>query len=135
MKLRTPAYAKAFLLSTLLSFSSHALAAELIMFTRNGCAYCLLWDKQIGPIYSKTDEAIRAPLKKVNLDSGNTTDPILLEAVSVTPTFVLIDQGREIGRFAGYSDDLTFWSQLSVLLKKLDPIAGSRMPSIQGSYK
>jgi hypothetical protein len=38
----------------------------------------------------------------------------------LTPLFVLVDQGREIGRIRGYPGEDHFWGLLGVLMKKLD---------------
>ena len=96
-------------------------AAELILYTRKGCAYCVLWEREIGQIYPRTEEAARAPLRRVRTDQPQASDPVLTPAVTVTPTFVLMDQGREIGRFSGYTGDLTFWSMLEMLMRRLPP--------------
>ncbi len=95
-------------------------AAELLMFTRADCVYCLLWERQIEPIYGKTDEAVTAPLRKVRTDRPLPEDAFLTPPVRVTPTFVLMENGREVGRFAGYNDDATFWANLGMLLRRLD---------------
>ncbi|MEN8838669.1 MAG: hypothetical protein ABF266_10935, partial [Celeribacter marinus] len=34
-----------------------------------------------------------------------------------TPTFVLVDEGRELMRIEGYGGDDLFWSMLSVILR------------------
>jgi hypothetical protein len=46
-------------------FSSlgNARAAELIMFEQAGCAWCETFDREIAPIYPKTAEGRRAPLR------------------------------------------------------------------------
>jgi len=114
------------LLASLVLFGGlamHALpasAAELLLFTRKGCAYCVLWEREIGGIYPKTDEARAAPLRRIHTDKPQASDPRLEPPVSVTPTFVLMDGTREIGRFSGYTNDLTFWSMLSVLLQRME---------------
>ena len=96
-----------------------ASAAELLLYTRKGCAYCVLWEREIGGLYPKTDEARTAPLRRVQTDRPQPGDPRLDPPVSVTPTFVLMDGAREIGRFSGYTNDLTFWSMLTVLLQRM----------------
>lgn len=93
-------------------------AAELLLYTRKGCAYCVLWEREIGGIYPKTPEAQTAPLRRVHLDKPRASDPVLSPAVTVTPTFVLMDGTVEIGRFSGYTNDLTFWSMLEVLMQR-----------------
>jgi hypothetical protein len=39
--------------------------------------------------------------------------------VRYTPTFVLVDRGREIGRIVGYPGEDFFWELLAGLIKKL----------------
>lgn len=106
-----------------------AMAAELVLFTRKGCPYCVLWERQIGSIYPRTEESAIAPLRRVQTDRPAPTDPRLDPPVTVTPTFVLLDGDREVGRFSGYTDDLTFWSMLTVLIKRLDATGAADAPS------
>src|SRR5450759_2512855 len=44
---------------------SNARAAELVMFEQAGCAWCEAFDREIAPIYGKTEEGLRAPLRRV----------------------------------------------------------------------
>lgn len=111
---------KAALLVATVACTVAASAAELLMFTRAGCPYCVLWEREIEPIYGKTDEAITAPLRKVHTDRPMPKDAHLIPPVRVTPTFVLMDNGKEIGRFSGYNDDATFWANLGMLMRRLD---------------
>lgn len=96
-------------------------AAELVMFESPTCHYCEQWHAELGPIYPKTAESDRAPLRRVNLHQDRPADLRDIRAVSFTPTFVLVDAGREVGRITGYAGDEFFWFQLSELLKKLPP--------------
>lgn len=96
-------------------------AAELIMFEHAGCPWCQLWHREIGPVYPKTDEGKQAPLRRITLAPAMKLDFTLLEPVVATPTFVLVENGREIGRLTGYRDDDSFWGLLGVLLKQLPP--------------
>ena len=47
-------------------------------------------------------------------------DLAFIERERLTPLFVLVDKGREIGRIRGYPGEDSFWSLLSVLMRKLD---------------
>ena len=89
-------------------------AAELILFERADCPICLRWDREVAPIYPKTDEAARAPLRRVTL--GSDPGVILREPVRYTPTFVLAVDGAERGRVTGYRDAATFWGLLNTML-------------------
>src|ERR1035437_9590844 len=50
-------------------------------------------------------------------------DLAFIETERLTPLFVLVDRGREIGRIRGYPGEDHFWGQLGVLMKKLDASA------------
>lgn len=97
-------------------------AAELVMVERAGCAWCERWEKDVAPAYMQSEEGRRAPLRRVSLDRGQPALQ-LKEPVRFTPTFILVEQDREIGRITGYLDNAMFWGLLGVLLGKLDPPA------------
>lgn len=102
--------------------ASSVFAAELLMYQRQGCLWCLAWDRDIGPIYGKTEFGQRAPLRVVDLVRER--PPISLKTrVVYTPTFVLVEHGREVGRIEGYPGDAHFWGMLEQLVRRL-PFAG-----------
>jgi hypothetical protein len=97
---------------------SAADAAELVMYRRDGCPYCARWDREIGPIYSKTEISRRAPIRMVNL-SRDRDLPIKHGPIIFTPTFLLVENGQEVGRMEGYTGDEFFWVRLANLLAML----------------
>jgi hypothetical protein len=97
---------------------STADAAELVMYRRDGCPYCARWDREIGPIYSKTEISRRAPIRMVNL-SRDRDLPIKHGPIIFTPTFLLVENGQEVGRMEGYTGDEFFWVRLANLLAML----------------
>ncbi|WP_366558554.1 thioredoxin family protein [Rhodopseudomonas sp.] len=96
-------------------------SAELLMYERAGCVWCARWDRDVGPVYDKTDEAKVLPLRRINLDKPATGSVELTAPVHFTPTFVVSDHGREIGRITGYINDDAFWGLLGTLLSKIEP--------------
>ncbi len=90
------------------------------MFEQAGCEWCEAFDREIAPIYGKTDEGKRAPLRRVDISQDLPPDLAFIHAERITPLFVLIDKGREIGRIRGYPGEDNFWGLLGVLVKKLD---------------
>ncbi len=95
--------------------ASPTLAVELIMVERHGCHWCERWNAEIAPIYPKTEEGKRAPLRRLEINV--LPDEITFTSRPVfTPTFVLVDEGRELGRIEGYAGDEFFWFLLSQLL-------------------
>ena len=97
-----------------------ARAAELVMFEQAGCVWCAVFDREIAPVYAKTAEGQRAPLRRVSIDRALPPDLAFIQSERLTPLFVLVDKGREIGRIRGYPGDDNFWGLLGVLIKKLD---------------
>ena len=103
------------LLGASVAFCSSLAAAELVMVEQAGCHWCARWNAEIAHIYPKTEEGARAPLRRVDLrdlpdDIDFTSKPVF------TPTFVLVDDGRELGRIEGYAGDQFFWFLLKELL-------------------
>ena len=94
-------------------------AAELLMFREEGCYWCETWDKEIGPIYPKTTEGKRAPLRVSELSDGVPDYIAKNGRVHFTPTFVMVEDGKEIGRIPGYPGEDNFWWLLEELVKKL----------------
>ncbi len=101
----------------LVLMSGAASAAELVMIERADCPVCLRWNREIAPIYPKTPESRTAPLRRVTL--GHDPAIALTEPVLYTPTFILVDGRREVGRITGYFDDAIFWGLLEELLKTI----------------
>lgn len=98
--------------------STVASGAELYMFRRVGCPWCAAWDREIGPAYDKTEIGRRAPLRMVDIYGEH--PPIALKGrIIYTPTFVLIENGREVGRIEGYPGNQFFWGLLEGLLQQL----------------
>ena len=100
-------------------------AAELVMFRRDGCPWCAKWDREIGPIYPKTELGRRAPLRMVHLDRNVNPMVRTRGPIRYTPTFVLADNGEELGRIEGYPGDAHFWGLLEQLLES-NPAKGNR---------
>lgn len=113
---------------------TRARAAELVMFEQAGCSWCEAFDREIGPIYNKTDEGLRAPLRRVEISQALPADLSFIVVERLTPLFVLVENGREIGRIRGYGGPEAFWTQLFMLMEKLDR-AGTRSERTQRNEK
>lgn len=97
-------------------FALPAYAADLVMVEQTGCHWCAKWNKEISHIYPKTDEGLQAPLRRVDLH--DLPDDIAFKSRPVfTPTFVLMQDGQELGRIEGYGGDEFFWFLLGKLLE------------------
>jgi hypothetical protein len=102
------------------SSTTNARAAELVMFEQAGCAWCEAFDREIAPIYPKTAEGARTPLRRVDIAAALPSDLAFIAVERLTPLFVMVENGREIGRIRGYPGEDHFWGLFGVLIKTLD---------------
>lgn len=93
-----------------------AMAAELLLFEANGCYWCDRWKSEVGRYYHKTREGQVMPLRIVSLDRPMPADLSWLRGVRASPTFVLVDEGYELGRIVGYRNEDRFWMRVGKLL-------------------
>lgn len=91
------------------------------MFEEAGCPWCARWNAEIGPAYPKTWEGRRAPLERLDIHQPLPASLELESRPRFTPTFVLIEDGREVGRIEGYPGADFFWPLLDALLERLGP--------------
>jgi hypothetical protein len=122
-----PRLAGAVALTAALLMWSAAGAAELVIFERAGCPYCAQFDREIGPIYQKTDEGKAAPLRRVDIHAPVPPDLGSVTVERITPVFVLVDHGREIGRIRGYPGEDNFWGLLAGMIEDLPKSDGGKV--------
>lgn len=96
-----------------------AQGVELLMFEEPGCPWCKRWHAEVGPGYPLSPEGRLAPLRRLDLRSGAPAGIQLSRPVGASPTFVLIENGREIDRITGYPGADFFWGLLDQMLSKL----------------
>ena len=127
--LRSSAARRAFLLGAAglgtgraLGRAQAAEAARLVFLERGDCPYCRRWLRDVGEqAWNRSDLGGRAPLWRVDVAAGLPEALRFLTHWRFTPTFVLVREGREVGRIIGYNGDLFFWQQAEVLIGRLPP--------------
>ena len=105
------------LIFTVPILSENLTAAELIMVEQQGCYYCEEWKDQLGHIYPKTPEGKYAPLKTFDITEVDGIKGLERDVI-FTPTFILMEKNKELGRLEGYSSEDFFWELLEVILEK-----------------
>ena len=77
------------------------------------CGACRQFDGEVGAIYPKTNESLALPMERVLIDDWQAKRHQLVECASAavigTPTFLQIQNCRELDRITGYSDAELFW--------------------------
>lgn len=106
------------------------LAAELVMLEQPGCVWCKRFNDEVAPQYEKTEEGRKAPLRRVDITKPWPEDLASIARERLTPTFVLVHEGKEISRLRGYPGDEFFWGLLDNMLEKL-PAQANASPPIQ----
>ena len=109
-----PFWVLVFLLSPLIAHS-----AELLMIEEPGCVYCARFNHEIGPAYPNTAEGKLAPLRRLQLADPWPATLSQVRKATVTPTFILVENGKEVERLIGYPGDEHFWFLLGQMLQKL----------------
>ena len=99
---------------------------ELVMFEQPGCIYCARWNRDIAPIYPKTPEGAKAPLRRVDIADKAAYGVALKGPVVYTPTFVVSVDGHETARMEGYASDQFFWGLLTQHLAAVPPASQAR---------
>lgn len=91
---------------------------ELIMFETSLCNHCAVFDDDVAKLYKSHSLAQMAPMVKVNLDEVGTGRYHLNKPIQMVPTFVVMQNGKEIGRISGMVNKFAF---LAFVRDKLYP--------------
>ena len=101
-----------FILIASLSFATEKKThKELIFITSEYCPFCVAWEQDIGSLYHRTTYAKKAPLRRIDITEVEFELAEIVENIVGTPTFLIFQNGREIGRIEGYqSSEIFFWA-------------------------
>ena len=88
----------------------------MIMITDKNCLYCIVWEKQIGKIYPKTEIAEKFPLHRIEVKNFVNYTKYDLKKTNITPTFIFIKNDNEAGRIEGYTNPEMFWWQVDEII-------------------
>jgi len=91
---------------------------RLFMIEQRGCIYCAMWDREVGDAYHMTNEGRIAPLERLDLRAPAPEGVAFRSPPVFTPTFILVQDGQEIGRIDGYPGEDFFWGLLGRMLEK-----------------
>ena len=91
-------------------------ATQLLMIRQDGCIYCRQWEAVVAPAYATSPQGRAAPLRRIDIN-GPYPDGLALDRQPyVTPTFILIRNGQEMGRIEGYPGQKNFWRFLDRIM-------------------
>ena len=113
IRILAAAFSLALMLTTLPGWAG---PLRLLMVEKPGCIYCAAWDRAIAPGYAASDAGRAAPLMRVDIHGPYPNGLALARRPFVTPTFILLDNGSEVGRLEGHMTPAQFYPALSALL-------------------
>lgn len=94
---------------------------KLLMFQQEGCPWCARWNADVAPGYLKSSEGQEAPLERLDIHDPLPPGLTIARMPQFTPTFVLVQDGKEVGRIEGYPGADFFWGLLDQMLAKVAP--------------
>ena len=86
---------------------------QLLMITSSSCPWCEAFEEEVGSVYDQTEEAAFLPLRRHDFFAIMPDDLEQITPATMTPTFVILRDGAEIGRIIGYPGAELFWWRLS----------------------
>lgn len=93
-----------------------ATSQEIVVFETPTCVYCQLFRRDVLPGYQKSARAAELPIRFVDTNETDISKLPLAAPLSTLPTAVILREGREIGRIAGYTGPDTFHAVIAHLL-------------------
>jgi thioredoxin-related protein len=90
--------------------------AELIVFETKGCAYCFIFRRDVAPDYMRSPRAKDVPLRFIDVQQADISKMRLSGPLTMVPTIVLMQNGRETDRITGYMGPEPFFHMVSRLM-------------------
>jgi len=107
-------------ITLVLTMTTSAMAAELLMFSMASCGYCQAFLKEVAPTYADSKFAKLLPLRIISMDRraapkwyDKAYNARKIDGIAGTPTFVVFDNGEEKARLIGYQGKQRFYEDMS----------------------
>lgn len=89
---------------------------RLMMVTEPACQFCRAWRAEIGPGFATSATGRAAPLFEVDLNGPYPDGLALARRPRLTPSFILLHKGAEVGRIEGYVGQQHFYPVLEQMM-------------------
>ena len=93
---------------------------ELVVFEHPDCTYCPVFRNTVGQRYQNSPQSAEAPLRFVDIARADTARYGLNGPITMVPTAVLIKDGREVDRIAGYWGADSFFKMVAYIIAKAE---------------
>jgi hypothetical protein len=88
-------------------------SGQLLMVTSSHCPWCEAFEDEVGHGYARTKDAEILPLRRHDFYAAMPADLVHITPATMTPTFIILKNGEEVGRIIGYPGAELFWWRLS----------------------
>lgn len=89
---------------------------ELVVMEADGCIYCRLFRRDVLPAFEASEQGRQMTVRFLDINNLESSKLELQSAVDIVPTFVVVRQGKEIGRIPGYVGPENFFHSIDYLL-------------------
>jgi thioredoxin-related protein len=100
--------------------ASSTRSMELLVFEHSDCTSCQAFRSRIAPRYQASPQAAEAPLRYVDVASSEADRIALKSPITMVPTVVLMKQGHEVDRIAGYWGADNFFKMVTYLIARAE---------------
>jgi len=94
-------------------------ALEVLVFEHADCVYCSVFRRDLLAKYRQAVRADAAPLRFIDIETGDTAGLSLNARIDTVPTTVVMRDGREVDRIVGYWGTANFFKLLSHILARM----------------
>jgi thioredoxin-related protein len=94
----------------------HTANVELVVIEAEGCRYCEVFRRDVWPAYVASPRAHEAPMRFLDINDEAAEHLRLAAPVTMVPTVVVIRDGAEVGRIAGYVGPESFFVTVKSLI-------------------
>jgi thioredoxin-related protein len=93
---------------------------EVLVFEHPDCTYCRIFRRDVLPRYREAMPADTVPLRFVDIATNDTGSLGLKRRIDMVPTAVLMRDGHEVDRIAGYWGPDNFFKLLTHMLGRME---------------
>jgi thioredoxin-related protein len=94
---------------------------ELVVIEVDNCIYCGLFRRDVAPTYTASSRAKAVPMRFIDINAPDFARMNLSNPIDSVPTILVLENGREVGRIAGYVGPEIFFHSLNLLLPDHGP--------------
>jgi thioredoxin-related protein len=94
---------------------------ELLVVEVDNCIYCGIFRRDVAPTYQGSERSRTVPMRFVDINAPDVDRLSLTGPIDSVPTVLVVENGREVGRIAGYVGPEFFFHSLNRILPDPGP--------------